>query len=143
MYTHNLQTGVVTRDSDGVQVAPADYPLNHDALVYQEWLGAGAMPTPYVAAVVVDPLQLESDVVAAVQIELDRQAQTKNYDSILSAVTYWDSAIPQFASDGVAFKTWRDACWAYCYTILGQAQAGAIALPTVDEVIAGLPKLAL
>lgn len=142
MYTLNLQTGVVLRDSDGVQVAPFDYPPDDGEKAYQDWLIAGNDPTPYIAPVVVNPAALEAAIGAAVQALLDAQAQALGYDSMLSAVTYFGSTVPQFAADAARLKPWRDACWAYCYGVLAQVQAGTVPAPTVDVLIAGLPQLA-
>jgi len=140
MYTHNLQTGVVTLDADGTQVAPFNFPPTQAESAYQAWMEAGNEATPFVAQAV-DASQLEADVGMAVQLVLDTQAQTMGYDSILSAVTYFDSTVPSFAADAARLKPWRDACWAYCYALLAQAQAGSIPIPTVESVVAGLPAL--
>jgi len=77
-----------------------------------------------------------------VQAVLDAQAQALGYDSMLSAVTYFGSTVAQFAADAARLKPWRDACWAYCYGVLAQVQAGTVPAPTVDALIAGLPQLA-
>lgn len=140
MYTHNLQTGVVVRDADNLQVAPYDYPANENEKAYQDWLEAGNGPTPFVAQAI-DVPQLVADVGSAVQTVLDAKAQAMGYESILSAVTYAGSLVPKFATEGNSLKAWRDSCWAYCYDLLAQAQAGTVAVPTIDEVVSGLPQL--
>jgi hypothetical protein len=45
MYTLNSNTGVVTRDSDGVIVAPVDNPNNVNYLDYLAWVESGNSPT--------------------------------------------------------------------------------------------------
>lgn len=142
MFTHNLQTGVVTRDSDKVQVAPYNYPPNTDEAEYQGWLSTGGIPTPYVVEFV-DPKQLELEVAAAVQAILDKKSAEMGYDNILSAVSYVGSTISKFNTEGLQLKQWRDNCWAYCYTVLAQAQTGAISLPSVEGVLAGMPQLTI
>lgn len=44
-YTLNLQTGVVTRDSDGKQVAPCQSTDDPDFMRYQAWANDGNLPT--------------------------------------------------------------------------------------------------
>lgn len=77
----------------------------------------------------------------AVQVYLDTEAQTHNYDGILSACTYASSSIPKFAAEGKACVVWRDAVWAECYTILGLVQAGQRTPPTIPELLAALPAM--
>lgn len=77
---------------------------------------------------------LESDV----QKYLDDQAKLKGYDSILSACSY--AAAPNiFQIEGQSFLTWRAACWAYCYQVQDLVQAGAIPMPTAEQLISQLP----
>lgn len=45
MYTLTIQTGQVTRDSDGVVVAPCDSPLETNFVEYHDWVAAGNEPT--------------------------------------------------------------------------------------------------
>ena len=69
----------------------------------------------------------------AVQSHLDATAQSKGYDSILSACSYAGYANP-FQSEGQLFTEWRGNVWAYCYD---QAD---IFTGTVEEFIELLPK---
>lgn len=77
----------------------------------------------------VDPQQLQADIVAATQARLDAFAQTRNYDSILSACTYASSAIPKFSAEGQAAVNGRDATWAALYTVLADVQTGKSPMP--------------
>ena len=45
MYTLDLYSGVVTRDSDGKQVAPCQSVEDPDFLEYQAWANGGGAPT--------------------------------------------------------------------------------------------------
>ena len=67
----------------------------------------------------------------AVQATLDAEAQTHQYDSILSACTYVNSAIPQYHNEGSACAAWRDAVWAKVAALGGE-------MP-VAEVLKELP----
>lgn len=45
MYTLDVATGIVTRDSDGKQVAPCQSAEDPDFLSYQVWANGGGAPT--------------------------------------------------------------------------------------------------
>ena len=45
MYTLDIHTGFVIRDSDGKQVAPCQSAEDPDFLIYQEWANSGGEPT--------------------------------------------------------------------------------------------------
>jgi hypothetical protein len=45
MYIINLQTGIVIRESDSKQVAPASSTSDPDYIAYIEWIAAGNTPT--------------------------------------------------------------------------------------------------
>ena len=79
--------------------------------------------------------------VQAVQIQLDSVAQSRNYDNIFTACTYVTSSNARFAADAVACVAWRDAVWAYCYNILAEVYAGTHAIPTAEELVAGMPAI--
>lgn len=81
---------------------------------------------------------------AAIQAELERQAQAKGYDSILSACSY--AAQPEgapFQAEGAAFLAWRSAAWQHAYDVLQQVQAGTAPMPTPAEAVAAMPALTL
>lgn len=80
--------------------------------------------------------------VSAVQAHMDKAAQTAGYDDIKSAVTYAEEpAVPKFQAEGQAFRAWRSLCWAACYAVMAQVEAGERDVPTADELIAELPAL--
>jgi len=74
-------------------------------------------------------LVIQSGIVQQVQLRLDTFAQSRNYDSILSASTYATSAILKFAQEGQAAVNARDATWATLYTVLGEVQSGKRPMP--------------
>lgn len=78
----------------------------------------------------------------AVQAHLDAAARAHHYDNIVSACSYAGAPNP-FQAEGAAFVTWRGAVWASCYVTMADVQAGTRAAPTIAELIAELPALAL
>jgi hypothetical protein len=67
---------------------------------------------------------LKASVVASVQKRLDEFAQTRNYDSILSACTYSTSNVVKFKTEGQFAVDARDSSWAILYQILADIQDG-------------------
>lgn len=81
-----------------------------------------------------------ADYTAAVQSHLDKAAQAKNYDSIVSACSYAGAGNP-FQAEGQAFVTWRGDVWAKCYQIMADVQNGLRTAPTIEGLISELPAL--
>jgi hypothetical protein len=138
MYTIELITNIITRDSDGLQILPANDPTTEDVINYYSWLDGGGVLNRTVSSD-----HYEQNIAAAVQSLLDSTAQSYGYDGILSAVSYKGSPIAKFGSEGQMFFNWRDAVWTHCYNILGECLAGTRILPTIDEMIIGLPALVI
>jgi len=89
-----------------------------------------------------NPQAIQSEIIKAVQIRLDTFAQSRNYDSILSACTYATSVIEKFSSEGQYAVNARDMTWAELYTILGEVQGGLRPMPTgYAEIEPELPLL--
>lgn len=86
---------------------------------------------------------LIASMTASVQQHMDSTATTKGYDGIQSAALR--AALPSspFHSEGVAYGEWMDSCWARCYQILAEVEAGQRAQPTAEDLIAELPELVL
>lgn len=82
--------------------------------------------------------------VAAIQSELDRRAQAKGYDNIVSACSYAaQPAGAPFQAEGAAFLKWRSAVWQQAYATLAEVEAGTRAMPTPEESVAAMPPLVL
>lgn len=79
---------------------------------------------------------------ASIQARLDTFAQTRGYDSILSATTYATSTVERFAKDGQYCVEARDLTWAVAIQIQEDVDSGKRPLPTYEQVEAELPKLA-
>ncbi len=117
--------------------------------VWEKALDVGANAVEGDALIVKDfrtPSEIEEDklksIQNAIQSTLDNEAKAKGYDSILSACSYAGHTNP-FQAEGQAFVTWRGLVWEHCYQVLADVQAGTIAEPTIEELIASLPTLNL
>lgn len=87
------------------------------------------------------PEQIIADYASRIQRRLDAFARTRGYDNILSACTYANSTVPQFAAEGKYVMEARDSTWVAAISILEAVQSGARPMPTWDEVEAELPAL--
>ena len=85
---------------------------------------------------------LKQEIVQSTQQKLDDFANTRNYDSILSACTYATSSIPKFAAEGQYCVEARDATWATLYSILADVESGNRPIPSsFQDVELDLPAL--
>lgn len=134
MYT--LYPTVVLRD-DGASIPIDDD--NPDYADFVAWVAAGNVASPP------PPPTIEQRIaalLAAVDKHLHDAAAAKRYDSIVTAALRAGYPGP-FHDEGVAFATWMDATYAECYRLLAEWQAGQLAEPTPDQLIAMLPTLVL
>lgn len=77
----------------------------------------------------------------AVQYHLDKQAQEKGYDTILSACSYVYSDNPTFQAEAQACIIWRDAVWEAVFDVISKTPEEAD-LPDTVKVLEGLPTIA-
>lgn len=85
---------------------------------------------------------LVQSVTTATQRRLDDFAQSKGYDSILSACTYATSPTASFSAEGQYCVNQRDATWAKLYEILADVETGSRSIPSgYDEIEPELPDL--
>lgn len=136
MYKVNKLGGYI-RLSDNAFI-PND-PANTDYQAVLAWLAAGNSPQPEALPSIEDLIKAN---INEVQIELDRVAQEKGYDNILSACSY-AADVNAFQAEGQAFLKWRSDAWAQAYSVLSEVQAGTRPLPTPEEAVAMLPALVL
>jgi hypothetical protein len=143
----------VTYDADGnlveclLQVPPEghrDRMIVVDEDVAADWVNYRANEARdgvELAPAVPPPPPAVPDYVTAVQAMMDAKAQERRYDNILSACTYATSTQPKFQAEGQACVAWRDAVWSKCYELMADVDTGAIAQPTIDELLAMLPAM--
>jgi hypothetical protein len=85
---------------------------------------------------------LKSDIVSQTQQRLDSFAQTRGYDGILSACTYANDEVEQFAVEGHYCVVSRGATWAKLYEIMAEVEAGTRPVPSsYAEIEPELPAL--
>jgi hypothetical protein len=132
---YQLQNNSIKRLIDNA-IIPLDE-LNLDYQKYLEWLNAGNIPQPEFTEHELFQRKVKS-YEQAVQAHLDGTAQTRGYDSIISACSYGATA-NHFQAEGQAFIVWRSECWRVCFQILQEVQAGTRTEPTIEELIAELP----
>ena len=77
----------------------------------------------------------------AIELYMTKVVQTRNYRDIHTAASYVNSTNPTVAREGAACNKWRDDVWNKCYAILAEVKTGIRPIPTLEEVIAELPKL--
>lgn len=80
--------------------------------------------------------QLMKDVV---QVYMDIEAKTREYDGVGSLCTYTASEV--FGEEARNGVIWRDACWVKGYEILNACEAGTRQIPTIDELLAEMPSM--
>lgn len=141
MRAHIVNEGVVVNT---IEVASLDFMPDLVVAVGNEgvgwfWDGQNFFPP-------VDPEktieQVKKEIVASVQERLDKFAQGRNYDGILSACTYATSTIPTFAVEGQCCIGARDSTWAKLYEILAEVESGARPIPSgYADIEAKLPVL--
>ena len=73
-----------------------------------------------------------------VQTRLDKFAQERGYDNMVSCITYRDSAVDQFRNDANRCITIRDNTWATLYAYLAEVQAGTKPVPKNRSYIMSL-----
>ena len=124
-----------------------------------EWLQVPDRPSPQYqwvnGAWVVNTAAAQAVVIKGITDKLeeamDAKAAERNYDDILSAISY-ASQTPAVPADNPNFSTcekfrleanallaWRSLVYATCYAVLAQVQAGQVPMPTPDEAVAMMP----
>jgi hypothetical protein len=130
MKHYKNEDGYVLHFSDGM-AAPEGY----TEISHAQWMLANGSTQAEVDAYEMN------QAIAAIQHRLDAFAQTRGYDSILSACTYATSAVPRFAAEGQCAVASRDGTWAVAAQIFAEVQAGTRTAPTEAELLAELPVL--
>ena len=85
--------------------------------------------------------RIQSQFTFIIQQRLDAFAQTRGYDSIMSAASYANSTNPKFKKEAEKAIKLRDDTWAICYAIVDAVTAGERSIPTLNELISELPEL--
>ena len=96
----------------------------------QQWLITDLSEEEVTANQDIKIQRLKSDVILETQKHLDSFANTRNYDSILSACTYATSSMPKFAAEGQYAVSARNNTWIAIYNLMAEVQAGTKPMPT-------------
>jgi hypothetical protein len=98
--------------------------------------------TDAAADVILHPAPTQAEIIAALIAAVDEHinntAKSKNYDSRITCALRAAYVNP-WQTEGIAFGKWMDSCYAYCYQVMADVQAGTRSAPTEVELIAELP----
>lgn len=70
---------------------------------------------------------------------MDNAVKSRNYDSIASACSYFNSTNEKFASEANTCIRYRDSVWLRCYELLDEVLSGQMLIPSKDDFLALLP----
>lgn len=83
---------------------------------------------------------LEKAYSEVIQKLLDDKARERKYDNINSLCTYATSKREHYRREAQAAVDWRDDVWDYSKELLGKVLAGLAPIPTLQQVLDGMPK---
>ena len=87
-------------------------------------------------------VQIQQRITGDIQDYLDEKAKELNYDSCLSACSYFNTGVEKFDKEGAAFREWRSAVWSKGYQILNECISGQrSSVPDKILLISELPVL--
>lgn len=102
----------------------------------QEWDVAHPVPEPTLE-------EQASLLLQHVDAYLKFKANSRGYDSIDSASKYIGNTInPRWAAEGEALRDWAILVYSKCYAILDAVTSGEREVPTAEELLDMLPKMA-
>ena len=107
----------------------------------EEWQAAHPAPQPEPLTPEEQQAAMLAEFTETIQHRLDAFAQTRGYDNIMSACSYFGSANPRFKAEADVAIRLRDETWAACYAILEAVLAGERPAPTLEALFAELPPL--
>ncbi len=110
---------------------------NVDYHNYLEWVAEGNTPTPEFTFEEIQS-NFKKEVTVVIQNHLDAFAQSKGYDSILSAVSY-SGFINPFQAEAIQFFNWRTAVWLYAIQLLSDVTNNVRTVPTIETILSELP----
>ena len=71
---------------------------------------------------------------------MDNVVRDRNYDSIGSACSYFNSTNEKFANEGNTCIRYRDSVWLKCYELLNKVLAGEMEIPSKSDFLGMLPQ---
>ena len=86
--------------------------------------------------------EIQEQLEQGIEAWMNTVVAARDYDSIDTCIArYTDSPNPKYAREAKAVKNWNTAVWDKCWDILAEVKEGKRPIPTLEEVIAELPKL--
>jgi hypothetical protein len=70
----------------------------------------------------------------AVQAVLDFGAQKWGYNSIVEAITFINSSVPNLVADATVLNQWRDDCWSWANPLIATIESGANIVAFIDSM---------
>jgi hypothetical protein len=87
------------------------------------------------------PEEIQRNLTAALDQHIDSVAQAKGYDNRITASLRAAAPNSPWHAEGVAFIEWMDTCYDTGQIIMNEVMAGTRAIPTVEELLAGMPEM--
>jgi len=84
---------------------------------------------------------IKNNLIMHIQKRLDDFAQSRGYDSLLSACSYATSKVPKFQTEGQYCVDLRDQTWITALRVMQEVKEGVRPLPTQEELFSLLPEL--
>lgn len=72
---------------------------------------------------------------------IETTAQSRSYDSALHCISYESSQNSIWYREGILFRLWRDAIWAYIFDQLNQYTDPLAPFPDSATVMSGVPTI--
>ena len=86
--------------------------------------------------------EIQEELERGIEAWMNTVVAERDYDSIDTCIArYTDSPNPKYAQEAKAVKDWNTMVWDKCWDILKEVKEGKRGIPTLEEVIAELPKL--
>lgn len=76
---------------------------------------------------------------AAVDARVEARARQLNYNGAAHLASYVTSSVESWAAEAQAFVEWRDSVWLHVLSVYAAVQAEEQAMPTLQELLDGLP----
>ncbi|MDG2508623.1 hypothetical protein P5Y74_10240 [Stenotrophomonas maltophilia] len=133
MYQLTSDSGVVIHAETG-EFIPRGHRLWND---YEAWLQAGNTPLPASPPYALHSPQHYQSIRAAAWAWMTSWVQARNYDTVESCCSYFNSGVPRFRDEARAMVAWRDAVNLALEQLVLAPPAG---IETWDQVRALLPQ---
>ena len=86
--------------------------------------------------------EIQAQLEQGIEAWMNTVVAERHYDSIDTCIArYTDSPNPKYAQEAKAVKDWNTLVWDKCWEILAEVKANTRPIPTLEEVIAELPRL--